>query len=380
MKILNVIDNIDERTGGGAAERTRQLGFHLSELGHDVTLLTTKYNLNTSNIQSLGNIKLIATPCLSYRFFIPFPLFWIFNRAVKNVDVIHLVSHWSILNAIVFLFIKIHKKPYIISPLGALPIFGRSSLKKRVYNFLTGNTIIRKANTCVVATLDELTALSSYGVEESSVVHIPNGIKEDDYINTVISEEFSFLNKNPFILFIGRLNPIKGPDILLEAFCKVKDSFPDVHLVFIGRETFEEGVLKSLKKTASEFSMHDRTHFLGWVSRQDKAAILHASLFLAIPSRQDAMSIVVLESGIIGKPALITDKCGFNEVASVGGGIVVPATINGVASGLEELLNSQSDLSLMGLNLKKLVKKSYLWSSISEQHLSIFNQVIKKNF
>lgn len=379
MKILNVIDNIDERTGAGAAERTRQLGSHLSELGHEVTLLTTKFNLSPSNIASLGNVKLIAIACLFYRYYVPLPLFWKFNKAVKDADVVHLVSHWSILNAIVYMFIRIHNKPYIISPLGALPIFGRSSLKKKLYNFVVGITIIRKASICIVATLDELTALSSYGVDDSLVAHIPNGINEDDYLNNTISEEFSFLNKHQYILYIGRLNPIKGPDILLEAFARVRDHFPDVHLVFIGRETFEEGMLDLLNKSASEFSILDRTHFLGWVSREDKAAILHDSLFLAIPSRKDAMSIVVLEAGIVGKPVLITDQCGFDEVANVGGGLVVKASISGIALGIEKLLGSKSDLSSMGLNLKKLVQKNFMWSSTAKQYSTIFNNVFKNH-
>ena len=379
MKILNVIENIDEMTGGGATERTRQLSFHLSNLGHDVTVLTTNYNLSASNIASLGAAKLIAIPCLIKRFYVPLPLFWTINKAVKNADIAHLVSHWTIINVIVYLFLRIHKKPYVISPLGALPIFGRSSLLKRLYNFVVGIAIVRKADICVVATRDELPALSSYGVDESSVAHIPNGINEYDYFikgDSSISEEVGVLVKSPFILFIGRLNHIKGPDLLLKAFCMVKDSFPDIHLVYIGPD---EGMLSSLQKTASEFSLIERTHFLGWVSREQKAAILHNSLLLAIPSRQDAMSIVVLESGISGKPVVITDQCGFDEVAQVGGGLVVPATIDGIALGLKELLGDESDLSSMGLNLQKLVKNDFLWSSSAKQYSFIFDQVIKRN-
>jgi len=379
LKILNVIENIDEMTGGGATERTRQLSFHLSNLGHDVTVLTTNYNLSASNIASLGAAKLIAIPCLIKRFYVPLPLFWTINKAVKNADIAHLVSHWTIINVIVYLFLRIHKKPYVISPLGALPIFGRSSLLKRLYNFVVGIAIVRKADICVVATRDELPVLSSYGVDESSVAHIPNGINEYDYFikgDSSISEEVGVLVKSPFILFIGRLNHIKGPDLLLKAFCMVKDSFPDIHLVYIGPD---EGMLSSLQKTASEFSLIERTHFLGWVSREQKAAILHNSLLLAIPSRQDAMSIVVLESGISGKPVVITDQCGFDEVAQVGGGLVVPATIDGIALGLKELLGDESDLSSMGLNLQKLVKNDFLWSSSAKQYSFIFNQVIKRN-
>ena len=156
----------------------------------------------------------------------------------------------------------------------------------------------------------------------------------------------------------------------------VKDSFPDIHLVYIGPD---DGMLNSLQKTASGRSVLERTHFLGWVSREDKSAIIHASLLLVVPSRQEAMSIVVLESGIVGKPVLITDQCGFDEVAQVGGGLVVPATIDGITLGLKELLGDESELSSMGLNLQKLVKKDFLWSSSAKQYSFIFDQIIKRN-
>ena len=379
MKVLNVIENIDEMTGGGASERTRQLSVHLSKLGHDVTILTTNYNLSASNIASIGTAKLIAIPCLIKRFYVPLPLFWTINKAVKNADIVHLVSHWTLINAIVYLFLRIHKKPYVINPLGSLPIFGRSSLLKKLYNVVVGHAIVRKANMCVVTTQAELPALSSYGVGESAITHIPNGINEYDYLikdNRSVSEEFSFLDKHPFMLYIGRLNSIKGPDLLIEAFYRVKNSFPDIHLVYMGPD---EGMLSSLQKTASECSIIERTHFLGWVTREQKAAILQASLFLVIPSRQDAMSIVVLESGIAGKPVLITDQCGFNEVADVGGGKVVPASIDGIALGIKNLLGPKSDLSSMGLNLQKLVKDNFLWSSTAKQYSAVFDQAIKNN-
>ena len=180
--------------------------------------------------------------------------------------------------------------------------------------------------------------------------------------------------KYPFILFIGRQNLIKGPDLLLEAFCIVKDIFPQIHLVYIGPD---EGMLDSLKKTARKHGVIERTHFLGWVSRKEKSALLHASMFLAIPSRHDAMSIVVLESGIVGKPVLITDQCGFDEVEKIGGGLVVSANVNGITSGIKKMLNPKSNLSLMGSNLKKLVEHNYLWVSTAGKYESIFNKVIK---
>ena len=91
-------------TGGGAAERTRQLGYHLSDLGYDVTVLTTNYKLSPSNIALLGGAKLIAIPCLFKRFYVPLPFFCTVNKAVKHADVVHLVNHWGVINAIVYVF------------------------------------------------------------------------------------------------------------------------------------------------------------------------------------------------------------------------------------------------------------------------------------
>ena len=61
MKILHVIENMDEKTGGGATERTRQLSIHFARLGHDVTILSTSFNLSKSQKDKLAleNIEII---------------------------------------------------------------------------------------------------------------------------------------------------------------------------------------------------------------------------------------------------------------------------------------------------------------------------------
>ena len=178
---------------------------------------------------------------------------------------------------------------------------------------------------------------------------------------------------NPFILFIGRLNPIKGPDLLLKAFCSIKEDFKNLDLVYIGPN---EGMFLELEELAKKESVEKRVHFLGYVSKEDKSRIIDSSLFLTVPSRQEAMSIVVLESGISGKPVLITDQCGFNEVEEVmNGGIVVQPSLEGLASGIAEMLGDRDRLDSMGENLKKNIKKRYLWSILAEEYDSLFHDI-----
>ena len=367
--------SMDEKTGGGTVERVRQLSLHLNKLGHEITILTTNYNLSKSQAFLPKNIKLLPLPCIIPRYYLPFPFLWKVSQVVKNADIIHLVNHWTIINVIAFIFITIYKKPYVVSPLGSLPIYGRSKLIKKFYNSLIGKRIINKANACVVSTKNEYPSFQSLGVNKSKLNHIPNGIDEKDYLfkgDDFIKEKLG-LGNNPFVLFIGRLNPIKGPDLLLNAFCKIKNKLPNLDLVFIGPD---EGMLKSLNEFSVQNSLNDRVHFLGFLSRDDKSRLLHASSFLSIPSRQEAMSIVVLESGIAEKPVLITDQCGFDEVEGVGGGFVVSATIDALAEGIKKMMSKKNIMEKMGKNLNTFVKKRYLWETIANDYIMLFERVV----
>ena len=88
------------------------------------------------------------------------------------------------------------------------------------------------------------------------------------------------------------------------------------------------------------------------------------------------MSIVVLEAGISGRPALITDQCGFNEVQEVGGGLVVKADTESISQGLSHMFMNKSILDDMGQKLQQKVKKDYLWSESTKEHVKIFSEMI----
>lgn len=88
------------------------------------------------------------------------------------------------------------------------------------------------------------------------------------------------------------------------------------------------------------------------------------------------MSIVVLEAGITGTPVLLTDQCGFNEVESIGGGQVVPASVEGLQNGLLEILRDPEQLKLYGVNLKQYVYKHFTWDSVISKYLKLYRQIL----
>jgi glycosyltransferase involved in cell wall biosynthesis len=179
------------------------------------------------------------------------------------------------------------------------------------------------------------------------------------------------LGTAPAIVFVGRLNSIKGPDLLLEAFCNVKDALGGYQLVFVGPDG---GMLGGLRETVQRRGAGDRVHFLGFVGGAEKYQAYYAARLLAIPSRQEAMSIVVLEAGATGTPVLLTDQCGIPEVAEYGGGEVVEATVAGLERGLLAMLRDPAALAQKGAALKSYVEKTYLWDNLAPRYLALYRR------
>ena len=121
----------------------------------------------------------------------------------------------------------------------------------------------------------------------------------------------------------------------------------------------------------------ERVHFLGFLHGEEKSAAYHAAELLVIPSRQEAMSIVALEAGICGRPVLLTDQCGFSEVESAGGGLVVEATPGALQAGLEGLLALRSEeRSAMGRRLQALVERDYRWEAVIRRYIRVYEGLL----
>ena len=379
MNVLNVTVLLDPVFGGGTAERTYQMSKALVHAGANCTILTTDVGLSEDRIGSLKGVKVVALHCIYKRFYVVQFSWAKLKELVSNVDIVHLMGHWNMLNILVYLVAKRTGTPYVICPAGELALFGRSRWLKKMFNAVVGYRLVQDAAGHIGVTSDEISFYQGYDIKEELITIIPNGVNESDF---VVSEKANFSRKFggkdvPFILFMGRLNAIKGPDLLLEAFLIIAHQFPSYHLVFAGPDG---GLLEALQHRVSEGDMDDRVHFIGYVSGIDKASAYRDATFLAIPSRQEAMSIVVLEAGVSGTPVLLTDRCGFNEVATIGGGMVVKSTIAELANGMESMINEHANLSEMGGRLKFFVKSNYTWEIICQRYLALYNQItLQKN-
>lgn len=376
MKILHVLPNCSRETGGGVAERTLHLSRALVAHGAACTVLTLEIGLDRARRQDWSHVRLVALPCLSERFFVPSAGPRAVGSIVAGHDVADLASHWTLLNAFAYRAARIHRVPYFVHPAGALGIVGRSRALKRTYNLIIGRRIVRDAAGHIAVTASESAAYSEYGIGQEQLTVVPNGVElpTADVADTGAFRARYDLADRRIILFVGRLAAIKGPDLLLNAFADIAPKIRAYALVFAGSDF---GMLDSLRRLAEDRGVSDQVRFTGHLTGPEKEAAFHACDFLALPSRREAMSLVALEAGARAKPVLLTNQCGFDEAASVEGGVLTTATVTGLRDGLREMIGRAERLPTMGLALQALIRRHYTWAAAADRYLALCNRAVK---
>ena len=248
-----------------------------------------------------------------------------------------------------------------------------------MYNYFIGTRIIKNAYRCIAITELEKKDFLEHSISESRIVIIPNGIDADEFqpnrsAGSAFRRRFE-LTDIPFVLYMGRLNLIKGPDLLLKAYEKLLPEFPGLHLVFAGTD---EGLGVELKREIDQESIGDRVHLIGYIGGEDKVAAYAEAELLAVPSRREAMSIVALEAGACGTPVLLTTGCGFDEVKEAGCEVVSPDVLE-LYGGMRRMLSSSEGLRRAGGNLREIVLGRYTWQKTAQAYLRLSSTSVKSS-
>jgi glycosyltransferase involved in cell wall biosynthesis len=134
-------------------------------------------------------------------------------------------------------------------------------------------------------------------------------------------------------------------------------------------------MLSQLRAQVTAAGMTDRVTFTGFLETAAKADALAAADLLVVPSRREAMSIVVLEAAAAARPVLITDRCGFPDVAESGGGWVVDASVDGLVRGLSAAARDRDALRAMGAQWQRVATGRFSWSHVAKLHLDLLSAV-----
>ncbi len=140
-----------------------------------------------------------------------------------------------------------------------------------------------------------------------------------------------------YLLYLLRIHPKKGCDLLLQAFAKVAPEHPKLHLIMAGPDA--TGMRKDLQPIVDEAGLNDRVHWPGMLKGDAKWGAFAVSDAFILPSHQENFGIAVAEALVCGRPVLISDQVNIApEIEADGCGLVEPDTLKGTVSLLERWL------------------------------------------
>ncbi|WP_082070190.1 glycosyltransferase family 4 protein [Bradyrhizobium sp. LTSP885] len=373
MKLLLTTVSLSSRTGGGTAERTRRLARHLAAQGHSCVLATMEDGDLADELRGAG-MPVYVTQTIKLRFNVPLVRPGRLAEAVRSVDAIHILGYWNLLSVATAFIATLFRKPYAFSAAGEFVGLERPRPIAHAFHLLLGKRMLRNAGLFVAITaLERMQIIQRIGVPPDRIVVVPNGVEPSpSAIGATVA-----LPEKPYILFVGRLAEVKGPDLVLAAFAAIAPVQSDIVLVMVGPDF---GMGAELRREVTRRGLEGRVLFMGHLTEADRTAAYRSALFLVVPSRAEAMSLVAVEAGAAGTPVLLTDRCGFDEIEALGGGHVVPATIEGLRDGLEVMLSRRSLLPEAGRRLRLHVERNYAWPAIAAQLVGHLQCLIRGAF
>lgn len=152
--------------------------------------------------------------------------------------------------------------------------------------------------------------------------------------------EYPELSGKRILLFLGRIHPKKGCDLLLRAFANIATEQPDLRLVFAGPDS--DGYQEELEKIAQSKGVQDRVIWTGMLSGDQKYGAFYASDAFVLPSHQENFGIAVAEALSCGAPVLISRQVNiWQEIVEAGAGLAEDDT----QEGTNQLLRQWVELS-----------------------------------
>lgn len=377
MKILQIISSLNP-DGGGPVEGLIQQGKEMAAAGHEVHTVSldapghpVDSRMESAAVYMLGPAKLgyAYTPRLEP---------WL-RELGANYDVVIVHGMWQYHGFCVAKVARSTGMRYVIFLHGMLdPWFAKryplKHLKKWLYWPWAEYQVLKGARFVLFTTEEELRlARRSFWLYEVRERLVGYGIRRRDFPasegRAAFFEKFPHLAGKRNLLFLSRIHPKKGCDMLLDAFKQVEHRDPNLHLVFAGPDGV--GWQAKLTEQAKRLGLADRVTFTGMLRGPMKWGAFDAADAFVLPSHQENFGIVVAEALTSGVPVLTTNKVNtWREVAEEGAGIVHEDTPQGTYRLLSDWLElGDKERATMRLRTVACFERHFELKRVTEQLL-----------
>lgn len=327
-----------------------QLTRRLTQLGHRVDVVTLD-SPSAAWLKEVSGIALALGPGKgSYGYSRRFRR-WL-TENVGNYDAVIVHGIWGYHSRAVRQACLQASTPYFVFIHGALdPWFKRrfplKHAKKWLYWRLSEHSSLSKAQAVIFTQTSERNlARQSFKPYRFNEAIIPLGIDEPEgeplLQRDVLFSKFPELREKRILLFLSRLHPKKGCDLLIEAFARVAQLDGRLHLVVAGPD--ECNLERKLRELTDELQIADRVTWPGMLTGEVKWGAYRAAEVFVLISHSENFGIVLAEALACGLPVLTTNKVNiYREIEDFGAGLIGTDTVDSAESLMRSWLSMPED-------------------------------------
>lgn len=378
MKLLHIIGSVDEG-GGGTTDHVVSTAQIWAKEGWDCHVLcldppdapcVARSPLKTIALGPTGRVHQFfkrLVPVLRYGY-APKLKPWLEQNA-SSYDAIILNGLWNYTSIGSWRALRNSRTPYFLCPHGMLDPWLRSFNPLRhwfrvIFWTLIEKRVARNAASIIFA-CEEERSLAQYflaGLHHRSAV-VPYGSRapagDRERQQEAFFQSFPHLRGKKFILFLSRIHPKKGVDLLVEAFGRICSRVTEFELVIAGPD--QTGLVPELTRMARDLGVDGKIHWVGMLRGDVKWGAFQSASFFALPSHQENFGIAIVEAMALGLPVLISNKVNiWQEVKRNLAGRIVDDNVDDVARGLEWFCSlSEEERSDIGRNARECFANNF---------------------
>lgn len=390
MRILQIVPSIS-LVYGGPSQMILGLAPALAQSGVEVTVITT--NINGDNGQKPLDVplnspieqdgyKIIYFRCFPFRRY-KFSLDlckWL-NHHVSTYDIVHIHALFSPVSSLSAMICRQQQIPYILRPLGTLDpadLRQKKQLKQLYVAMLERHNLAGAAAIHFTST-QEAKISARFGVSTKDLV-IPLGVTRVDGEkrgkDNSIRQQLAIPQVIPIVLFMSRIAPKKGLDLLIPALEKLLANGVKFHFVLAGSNPQDPNYETKIQLQIQNSTLRSHCTITGFITGESKTALLQAADIFVLPSYYENFGIAVAEAMVAGIPVVISDQVHIcHQVRDSESGWVGTTDVNDLVELLTEALENPQERQRRGLRAKTYALENYSWNAIARQMIAAYQDL-----
>ncbi len=367
-KNIAIITNAEKNSGVGS--RAFQLLQHIGEQS-DIHVTPVLLNGNSATLEVDGKtIKhLSSLPGL---------------LGSKSVSWVRLARHipkfdmYDLSNQTLSFIAKKHH-PSIVTVHDIIELTDPQDAKARLLNGYLMSGITRADTIVAVSEYTKKSIQEYFGISESSITVIPNGVHETyeeipHFSSSIAYQEllrdFGLTNKNPLILSVGSEHPRKNMVTILRTIALLKKQFPNILLIKVGDAGLLSGRRETLN-TIDQLNLQSNVRLIGSIPTERLNELYNVADALLFPSHHEGFGMPPLEAMAAGCPVLCSNATSLPEVVGDAAIMHTPDDEHAFARSIVHILTNEEFRNTL-IHKGKERSKKYSWKEAAEKTLALY--------